>query len=1151
MIDGVFDLAGKPRGGWNVLVNDSSGVPKTLLNGFIIEPGQTVPLTLDIVGLNLIRPGRPQTFHLFYKNNSNVDVNGAFISVGLPINLSYSVRDDQPLARTTATPGESVLGFAVAQIPAGGQGVQQFMLTPPPNFGLVGKQFTIRARQLPFSAALQASTVATLTPVATEVDVACGPTPSTFWGRLFGEHYLFENCPTGQPWSVLPVSCPVCDSQQSAYEQQKALGTCALNLSLAANHAFEAEVALTSAVIIKGGATTVALAIATSQLVEALVAQGIIVAADAKLLKAAVGVLIEYYAELFKNFWLRDPNAVQHTLENFNLRLSQEILVRSLLANLPHALVDKVVIALKVAGGVVDDFQSHLSALQEARNRMQLESDNFVIQNQQLCSAADSYIKCVNNSVCFDPPQPPIEEPIDPGSDDSSVAVSIVGSFDPNDKVGTRGEGEMRYSSGEEPLRYAVLFENLETASAPAQEVVVTDQLDTVNMDLSTFNLGPIAFGSKQVIPPPGASAFATDVDLRPDKNLIVRITASMNPNTGLLSWRFTSIDPATGNPPTDPLAGFLPPSINPPEGDGSVLFTVMPKTGLATGTEIRNKARIIFDVNEPIDTPEWFNTIDNSKPTSSVLPLTASQCESNINVQWAGTDEGSGIASYTIYVSDNGGPFIIWQQNTAATSATYTGQFGHTYAFYTVAQDKTGNSENAPPNADAAVSLSQPAPPNFTSVPAAITVYTNSGATACATFLSDSALGTAFAESTCSTVGISRSGVPSGNIFPVGTTTITYTATDASGNTTTATQAIRVIDNTPPTITAESVSPASLWPPNHTLRDITVNYSAVDNCSSTCTLSVTSNEPVNGTGDGDTDPDWVVLDAHHVRLRAERAATGSGRTYTVTITCTDGSGNSSSRDVAVIVAHNITGPTTGAAFKIGTAVNFKGTFWDQPGRTHTAQWVFDDTLSTSGRVIEPSGTTLGTVTGSYTFTTPGVYRVKMKVTDNMGVTSWVDTAGDLEEIVVVYDPSGGYTIGGGFISTSAGSYPADPSKTGKLSFGFNSKYMNATNPKGETQIKFAVGAMEFNALNYDYLSIFGATAQFRGFGKINGASGYRFILTVIDGQLPGGGGVDRFRINIWEKNTGAIIYDSQMGASEADPPNTALGDGGSIVIQK
>jgi len=89
---------------------------------------------------------------------------------------------------------------------------------------------------------------------------------------------------------------------------------------------------------------------------------------------------------------------------------------------------------------------------------------------------------------------------------------------------------------------------------------------------------------------------------------------------------------------------------------------------------------------------------------------------------------------------------------------------------------------------------------------------------------------------------------------------------------------------------------------------NVNVSYQATDNCPlppNSCTLSVTSNEPINGTGDGDTSPDWIILDAHHVQLRAERAGNGNGRIYTITITCTDNGGNSSHQSVTVSVPHD------------------------------------------------------------------------------------------------------------------------------------------------------------------------------------------------------------------------------------------------------
>ncbi|HEX8565073.1 MAG TPA: SBBP repeat-containing protein [Pyrinomonadaceae bacterium] len=292
-----------------------------------------------------------------------------------------------------------------------------------------------------------------------------------------------------------------------------------------------------------------------------------------------------------------------------------------------------------------------------------------------------------------------------------SKVVGFVSSMDPNDKLGAEGVGASRYIAGEEPLRYAVYFENKPDASAPAQDVVITDQLDAAKLDFDTFSLGLISFGKdKLIVPPSGLSEFTKDVDLRPANNLTVRINAKLDKTTGLLTWRFTSLDPVTMQPTEDPRAGFLPPNVTGNEGEGQVLFTVRPKENLATGTEIRNKAKIIFDTNAPIDTPEWLNTIDNSKPASQVGSLSATQSSGSFTLNWSGTDTGSGIQSYSIFVSENGGPFNVWRQDTTETSGIFSGKADTTYAFYSVAQDKTGNKENAPATADATTLTPPPA---------------------------------------------------------------------------------------------------------------------------------------------------------------------------------------------------------------------------------------------------------------------------------------------------------------------------------------------------------------------------------------------------------------------------------------------------------
>lgn len=149
----------------------------------------------------------------------------------------------------------------------------------------------------------------------------------------------------------------------------------------------------------------------------------------------------------------------------------------------------------------------------------------------------------------------------------------------------------------------------------------------------------------------------------------------------------------------------------------------------------------------------------------------------------------------------------------------------------------------------------------------------------------------------------------PSGSIFPVGTTTDVCTATTQSNSTTTCSFPITVNDVQGPVITGAAASLTTLWPANHQMTDVSISYSTADNCSLpgaiSCVLSVASNEPVNGLGDGDQSPDWTVVNSNLVKLRAERSGTGTGRVYTVTITCTDQAGRSSSQNVTVNVPHS------------------------------------------------------------------------------------------------------------------------------------------------------------------------------------------------------------------------------------------------------
>lgn len=144
-----------------------------------------------------------------------------------------------------------------------------------------------------------------------------------------------------------------------------------------------------------------------------------------------------------------------------------------------------------------------------------------------------------------------------------------------------------------------------------------------------------------------------------------------------------------------------------------------------------------------------------------------------------------------------------------------------------------------------------------------------------------------------------------SGSVFPLGTTLVEAVAEDEAGNRAQSAFAVTVRDTTPPILTSLTATPAVLSPPNHRL--VTVQLSAViddlvDRSPFHSIVTVQSSEPVNGTGDGDTQPDWVITGPMQVDLRAERAGTGNGRLYTITVEACDASGNLARRSVTVSV---------------------------------------------------------------------------------------------------------------------------------------------------------------------------------------------------------------------------------------------------------
>jgi hypothetical protein len=289
--------------------------------------------------------------------------------------------------------------------------------------------------------------------------------------------------------------------------------------------------------------------------------------------------------------------------------------------------------------------------------------------------------------------------------------------MDPNEKVAPVGYSAAAFVGVQQPLVYTVYFANETNAAAYARQVGITDTLDP-GLDILTFRLTEIAFGGVTIAIPTNQAFYQTRVALPPPNptNVVVDVSAGVNLESNSVFWTMNAIDLNTGLLVVNAQEGLLPPDNTNHVGEGHVTFTIKPRAGATTGTVVSNTATVVFDTNEPIPTNPTRNTLDAVPPVSTVTTLPAMVEGSNFIVSWFGNDDtnGSGLQSYDIYVSDNGGPFQIWLARVTQDVATFTGEPGHSYGFYSLAIDNAGNVETVPMGPEGVTLVSNNQPPTL-----------------------------------------------------------------------------------------------------------------------------------------------------------------------------------------------------------------------------------------------------------------------------------------------------------------------------------------------------------------------------------------------------------------------------------------------------
>ena len=322
-----------------------------------------------------------------------------------------------------------------------------------------------------------------------------------------------------------------------------------------------------------------------------------------------------------------------------------------------------------------------------------------------------------------------------------------------------------------------------------------------------------------------------------------------------------------------------------------------------------------------------------------------------------------------------------------------------------------------------------------------------------------------------------------------------------------------------------------------------------VESDGTAVSLDLTSNDTDK---DGNLDPSTattitlpshgtVINDGNGTFTYTPTAGYSGSDSFNYEVCDSEGLCDSATVNITIITSTN-SPPTVGGItastepIQLGTVSEVSATYEDADANDSlVATWDWGDGSSTS----ETLATVSGTATASHTYSEAGVYTMQLTIEDVAG-----ETAVAIYQYIVIYDPSGGFVTGGGWIDSQAGWCTFTPeceTATGRANFGFFSKYKKGKNvPTGNTHFKFNAGNFNFNSDTYEWLIITqgGSYAQFRGSGTVNdqidpNGNEYQFMIWATDANP------DTFRIKIWWEEpdgTENVVYDTGV--------NQEIGDG-------